>query len=220
MMDRNYLEHQHELAGIPHRPQVHFYATEEEKRWARKIRAKMGAGPVIMYSLSGSSVHKTWAGMDSIIAGLMIHYPTAHVVLVGGPECVILEQGWENEPRVHKTSGKWSIRQSLSFLDQCHLVMGPETGVLNAVACVPVPKIVFLSHSTHENLTRDWLSVTPIWSKKTSCPKRPDGVPACHILHYSWEHCTKDEVTSTAQCQADIDSAEVWDAVEAALGKV
>lgn len=219
LMDKNYLEHQHAIAGVVHKPQVHFYATSEEKQWARKTRSKMGQGPVVMYSLSGSSVHKTWAGLDSIIAGIMIHYPTAHVVLVGGPECVILEQGWENELRVHKTSGKWSIRQSLSFLDQCQLVIGPETGVLNAASCVPVSKIVFLSHSSHENLTRDWLNVTPIWSKRTSCPKRPEGVPACHMLHYGWAHCKMDEGTSTAQCQADIDTGEVWEAVAAALGK-
>jgi len=178
----------------------------------------MGTGPIIMWSLAGSSVHKTWAGLDNILASLMVQFPTCEVVLVGGPECVILEQGWEKEPRIHKTSGKWSIRQSLSFLSQCNLIIGPETGVLNAAACMPVPKIVFLSHSTEENLTRDWVNTTSLSSKGTHCKGRgQDEAPACHMMHYGWDTCTQDPETSTAICQAEISVEEVWHAVAAPL---
>lgn len=215
-MNRNYLEHQHDLADLPHRPQVRFYATEDEKRWAKKERAKM-AGPVVMYSLSGSSIHKTWAGLDHILAGIMLHSPDTHAVLVGGPEAVILEAGWEYEQRVHKTCGKWSIRQSLAFIDECDIIIGPETGVLNAACCLPMPKIVFLSHSTDENLTRDWENTYPVFSENTSCPGRAPGVPACHQLHYGWAHCKMDPVTSTAQCQADITVEQVASILEPLL---
>ena len=218
-MNENYVQFQHELAGVDHAPDVKFYATTDEKEWAVKKRKKMGDGPVIMWSLAGSSVHKTWAGLDTIIASVMVTYPSAHVVLVGGPEAVILEAGWENEPRVHLTSGKWSIRQSLSFLSQCDLVIGPETGVLNASACMEVPKIVFLSHSTHENLTRDWRNVFPLSSVGTQCPGRgTDDAPACHQLHYGWDHCRRDANTGTAQCQADISDQLVWQTVRKVLG--
>lgn len=214
-MNENYVEFQHELAGVPHNPQVKFYATDEEKSWAAHQRKKMGAGPIVLWSLAGSSVHKTWSGLDAIIASFMISYPESHVVLVGGPECVILEAGWENEPRVHKTSGKWSIRQSLAFLDQADLVIGPETGVLNAAACMEVPKIVFLSHSTHENLTRDWRNVFPLFSANTECPGRgANEAPACHQLHYGWAHCKQHPERGTAQCQADISEDVVWDTVK------
>lgn len=217
-MNENYVAFQHEMATVPHDPKVKFFATAEEKEWAAKTRNKMGTGPVIVWSLAGSSVHKTWSGIDSVLASIMLTYPEAHVVLVGGPECVILEQGWENEPRVHKTSGKWSIRQSLSFLAQAQLVIGPETGVLNAAACMSVPKICFLSHSTHENLTRDWINVYPVSSVGTVCPGRGnDEAPACHQLHYGWDHCKQDSTTGTAQCQADISVGVVWDAVKRAL---
>lgn len=213
----NYLEHQHEVAEVPHKPQVKFYATEEEKTWARRTRAKMGDGPVFMYSLAGSSVHKTWAGMDSIIAGIMIEYPTAHVVLVGGPEGVVLEQGWEKEPRVHRTSNKWTMRETMSFMTECQVIFGPETGVLNAASCLSMRKVVLLSHSSHENLSRDWVNTVAVWSEKTSCPKRPEGVPACHMLHYGWAHCTKNEETGTAQCQVDINPEDVWNGIASAL---
>ena len=220
-MNENYVAFQHELAGVPHTPRVKFYATAEEKDWARKTRAKMGPGPVVMWSLAGSSVHKTWAGLDNVLASIMVQYREANVVLVGGPECVILEQGWENEPRIHKTCGKWSIRQSLAFLEQVQLVIGPETGVLNAAACLEVPKIVFLSHSTHENLTRDWRAVFPLSSLGTVCPGRgADEAPACHQLHYGWTHCKQDPGTGTAQCQADISVELVWQTVQMALEPV
>ena len=210
MLNKNYVEFQHALAGVPHDPQIKFYNTEEEKSWARKERAKMN-GFVILWSLAGSSKNKVWSGLDNIIAALMVTYPDVDVVLCGGPECVILEAGWENEPRVHRTCGKWTIRQSLSFIAQSDLVIGPETGVLNAAANEDIPKIVFLSHSTEENLTRDWLHTTSLQSKGTKCKGRGnDEAPACHILHYDWEHCTKDENSGTAQCQVDITVDEVW----------
>jgi len=217
-MNENYVQFQHEIGGVPHDPQIKFFATDLEKKWAADTRKKLGTGPVVVWSLAGSSVHKTWAGLDAMLAGLMIHYPESKAVLVGGPECVILEAGWENEKRVMLTSGKWSIRQSLAFLAHADLIIGPETGVLNAAACMEVPKIVFLSHSTHENLTRDWRNVFPLSSTGTVCPGRGnDEAPACHQLHYGFGHCKKDETTGTAQCQADIPDGLVWETIEKAL---
>ena len=211
MMNRNYVEFQHKLAGVPHAPNIKFFPTREEREWAKATRSKMGKFAVL-WSLAGSSVHKTWAGLDHILASIMLGYPDAHVVLCGGPECVILEAGWEKEPRVHLTSGKWSIRQSLAFAStQADLVIGPETGVLNAVANEKVPKIVFLSHSTVENLTRDWTNTVSMWGRDTSCVGRGDNeAPACHQMHYGFTHCTKHEESGTAQCQVDISVEEVW----------
>jgi ADP-heptose:LPS heptosyltransferase len=212
----NYLEFQHMIAGIPHKPQVKFYPTIEERNWAKTVRSRMAPGPVVMYSLAGSSVHKTWAGMDNVIAGVMLHSDETTVVLVGGPECVILEQGWEKEKRVARTSGKWSIRQTLAFLDQTDILIGPETGVLNAASCMMMPKIVLLSHSSHLNLTRDWVNVHPIWSKESTCSRRKEA-EACHSMNYGWAVCEKDEVTSTAKCQAEIDPQDVYTAMEECL---
>lgn len=218
LMNRNYVEFAHGLAGIPHKPDVKFWATQEERVWAAKQKAKFGPGPIVMWSLAGSSVHKTWQGLDEVMARILLTYPDATIVLVGGPECVILESGWENEPRVVKTSGKWTIRQTLSMLSHAALVIGPETGVLNAAACMDMAKVCILSHSTHENLTRDWRKVFPIASENTTCPGRgANDAPACHQLHYGWANCLKNETTGTAQCQADISADQVWDAVKQSL---
>lgn len=218
LMNRNYVELQHAIAGIPYELDSHFYPTAEEVRWAKKERSKLGAGPVVVWSLAGSSVHKTWAGLDNVLACILMEFPTARVVLTGGPDCVILEAGWDNEPRIVRRSGVWSIRETLSFCKEADLVIGPETGVLNSVACEPVAKVVFLSHSTHENLTRDWKNVTALWSKNTHCAGRgANAAPACHLLHYGWDNCTRDDETGTAQCQKDIGVEEVWQCVYVAL---
>jgi len=218
LMNHNYLELQHKIAGVPFALLSKFYATPEEKQWARKELDRAGKGPVILWSLAGSSVHKTWPGLDSVIAALLLKYPEARIVLVGGPECVILEQGWEKESRVWLRSGKWTIRQSLAFAQVATLVIGPETGVLNAVAFEAVKKIVFLSHSTVTNLTRDWTNCVSLFSENTKCNGRGDNeAPACHQLHYGWDFCTRDPETHCAQCQADISTDAVWSAVQDAL---
>lgn len=215
MMNLNYLEVAHQLAGVPHDPQVRFFPTLEEKNWARETRRKMKAELVVLWSLAGSSIHKTWSGLDNIIASIMLHFPKVHVVLVGGADCQILEAGWENESRVHAFSGKWKMRQTMAFLEQCDLIIGPETGVLNAASCMDVSKICILSHSSYENLTRDWKNTIAIASEKTSCPGRGDNeAPACHQMHYGWAHCKKDDESGVAQCQADIPIQEVWEHVD------
>lgn len=217
-MNKNYVQFQHELAGLPHKPQVMFYPTLEEKQWARKEREKIKSKFVIMWSLAGSSVHKVWAGMDNVLAAILLDYPEAEIVLVGGPEAQMLEAGWENEPRIHKTCGKWSIRQTLSFLSEVDIVVGPETGVMNAAAQMNCWKILLLSHSTWENLCRDWEKTIAVWSENTNCKGRGNNeVPACHTLHYGWESCTKHEESGTAQCQFDIKPEEVWQEINKIL---
>lgn len=222
MLDRNYLEVQHAIAGVKYAPKMHFYASIEEKAWARKQRAKMGEF-VIGYALAGSSVHKTWGGLDNVLAAIMLDFPQVQVVLMGNEAGQLLERGWEKESRIHRRSGKWSIRESLAFMDVVDMAIGPETGVMNAAAQLPYPKVVFLSHSTHENLTRDWVNVHPLISKSTTCPGRGvNEAPACHQLHYGWQHC-KDDGNGLAQCMADITPEQayrvIWHCITGALEK-
>lgn len=218
VMNHNYVEFQHRIAGVKHEPNIKFYATLEEKEWARKERKRIGGDMLVLWSLAGSAVHKTWSGLDNVLAAFMLNYPTCRVVLTGGPECQILEGGWEKEGRIVKTSGKWNIRQTLAMLEHADLVIGPETGVLNAASMLPVRKVVMLSHSTVENLTRDWVNATSVWSKNTTCKGRGSNeTQACHTLHYGWDHCTRDDESGTARCQADISVDQVWEAIDHAL---
>jgi hypothetical protein len=72
------------------------------------------------------------------------------------------------------------------------VVVGQETGLLNAVAMEPMRKVVLLSHSTHENLTKHWVNTEALTgdvpcypchrstSRSTSAPstRRPAARPA------------------------------------------
>lgn len=207
-LNKNYVEFMHDIAEVPYDPLTcgqTFYPTEEERAWATAEREKM-PGNVFVWSLAGSAVHKTWPFLDSIIARILLIDRTANIVLVGGPECKLLECGWENESRVVRRSGEWSIRQSLAFAQVANMVIGPETGVLNAVAFEDMPKVVCLSHSSVENLTRDWVNTISLAPEKTSCYP-------CHKLHYSWEHCNRNDDHGVAQCQVDISPEAMFKAI-------
>ena len=209
LLNRNYLEMQCDLAGTENKYPMRFYSTEDERAWAKKQRAKMGDF-VIGWALAGSSVHKTWSGLDPAVAAIMLDFPQVHICFMGGESARILEQGWEKEPRVHRRSGAWSIRQSLAFMTECDMAIGPETGLMNAASYLPYPKVVFLSHSTDENLTRDWVNTHVLASESTVCPGRgANEAPACHQLHYGWEHCKKTE-SGTAQCMDDITQEQAY----------
>jgi hypothetical protein len=142
----------------------------------------------------------------------MIAYPDVKVVLVGDAMCKILEAGWEKEPRVICKSGEWTIRESISFAQVADIVVGPETGVLNAVSHDLVPKVVTLSHSSVENLTRDWVNVTSLTPKNVSCYP-------CHMMHYNWDNCRKHEDSGTAMCQFDISPEAMFAAIQDWIGE-
>jgi ADP-heptose:LPS heptosyltransferase/predicted SAM-dependent methyltransferase len=208
MLNRNYAEFANDLAEIPQEFNQRFYPTDEEKLWAQKERKAIG-GKIILWSLAGSAIHKTWPYLDTILARLMIE-TDVKVVLVGDVLCQLLEQGWEKEPRVFCKSGIWTIRESLSFARVADLVIGSETGVLNAVGMEEVEKIVMLSHSSVENLTKHWKNTQSL-EPKTSCYP-------CHKMHYNFDYCKRDETSGVAQCQADITPDEVYSAIQKALG--
>lgn len=216
MLNRNYVEFQHAVAEVSYELGQRFYPTADEQKWAAGERRLMGEF-VVLWSLAGSSLHKTWDGLDQILARILITYPTAHVVLTGGPECKMLESGWEEEPRVHGMCGVWSMRQTLSFLSECDLIIGPETGVMNGAALLDAPKIVFLSHSSVENLTRDWKNTVSLSSPNTPCWP-------CHQLHMNsdgWDkHCPRTPrlaedggARGVSHCMGEVSPEMVWDAV-------
>lgn len=214
VMNHNYLEIEHDIAGIEYNFSPHFYPTPEEREWAVRERLKIGGNLVVCLSMSGSSVHKTWPYMDQIIARLLITFPECRIVLLGNEMSKILETGWEKEPRVLRRSGEWEIRKTLTFCcKQADIVIGPETGVLNAVGMEDVAKVCFLSHSTKENLTKHWINTIAI--------EPPASVPCypCHTLHYNWDHCMRNEQSGVAECQTQIPADVAWIAILGILKK-
>lgn len=223
LCNHNYLEFMAKLGELPFYPEHHFYESEQEHDRAQEFLDKIGSQTnkdwilgqrwtrpfVIMWCLAGSAVHKAYPHQDAVIARILTEIPHAHVITVGDGFCEILEAGWENEPRVHCRSGKLDIRDTLALAKVVDLVIGPETGVMNAVAFESNAKVVLLSHSTPENLTKHWSNTEAIETKDTPCYP-------CHQLHYGWKNCTEHKDSGTALCQWNISPARVWEAVQRA----
>lgn len=235
-MNRNYLEWTHLLADVPPPYKPKFYSTLEERAWARKQKERFGKR-VVLWSLSGSSNHKRWPHLDEIILRICGWYEDVHVVLVGDETCKLLEQGWgkfddekndlvETTSKVHLRSGKWSIRESMAFAEVADLIIGTETGLLNAAGMMDVPKVITLSHSSPEMLVKHWRNTIALEQPDgVGCHKRwPQNGGACRQLHGGeghnpWADCYQHEETGSALCQFHISVEQMWQAVEHLLGK-
>ena len=99
----------------------------------------------------------------------------------------------------------------MAFAEEADMLVGPETGMLNAVSMLPMPKVVMLSHSSEFNLTRDWVNTVAL--KSRGCPESP-----CHRMHYTREFCPEDEETGASLCAAALKPQEVYDAIVSGLG--
>lgn len=223
MMNKNYTEFMYKLAGfdcddknLPDAPR--FFETDYEMSFAQEFIDSID-GLVIMWVLSGSSMHKVWPYTDSVIAHYMIHYDNINFVLVGDDQCRILEFGWQEEPRVLCQSGKLSVRQTIAIARKCSLVIGPETGILNAVSGDAVPKIIMLSHSSVNNLTKYWTKTTALHPNRALCECYP-----CHKMLHSLEKCNPvltemhDGTAPAAKCKTLIQPPEVIKHIDKYIG--
>lgn len=200
----NYMERTHDIAGLPYKFLPKFYPTLEEKKHARRQRKKIKSKYVILWALSGSSVHKVYPWTDAVMSRILMDRKDLSFVTVGDGLCELLEVGWEDEKRVVTKSGKWSVRETLAFLDVCDVVVGPETGVLNAASTLDCHKTVMLSHSSHENLSKHWKNTTALGPEDY-----PDYCFPCHKMHYGFSTCNRDKETGGAMCAAKINPKNV-----------
>ena len=197
----NYLEAVHRLAGVPRKWAQRFFPTADETREA--LGRVTAHRKTAVFAISGSTLPKFWPYADELLQGLV---QRGYDVWVMGDL-----RGCALTPRkgVHVVGLGWSIRQSLAFSLIADVVVGQETGILNAVAFEPMRKVVLLSHSTAKNLTAHWKNTIAL-----------HGTPACwpcHQIHYlqnGWVHCNQDETTKVAKCQSTISVDQVLAAVD------
>lgn len=244
IMNTNYMDFMHAIGEVPNENYIGFYPTKAEQKKMMGLRDKMGNVPVIVWSLSGSSIHKTWPWVPEVICWLMQH-TNATVVLIGGKECQLLECGicqnlmkhyygmsakksdkmklsemlleikkkTDGVNRILCKSGNWNIREVLTFLEYTNIVVGPETGVLNAASVMPMAKVVMLSHSSHDNLTRDWVNTTVLEPVNTPCYP-------CHRMHYNRKFCPEDKPTGASMCAASIEPGIMMAAIVDCLKRI
>lgn len=247
LMNANYIEFTHAIADVPFKPRPWFYETGEEKAEALKLRnsATQGRRPLVLWCLTGSSVHKRTPHLPVVLAWLLMNTNFA-VITVGDGMCRQLEAA--SAQAILKTFGKWeagkvdalpdfdalikavheipnvrgrwrprseelTIRETLTLAKVSDVVVGPETGVLNAVSMAPgIEKVVMLSHSSHVNLTRDWPAVTPLTGAVECYP--------CHRMHHDFSHCRESkEFPQFAACAAAIEPMRIYTAIGEAVAR-
>jgi ADP-heptose:LPS heptosyltransferase len=179
--DHNYMDKMLERARLPERGlNGEIYFTKKEENWAKRYIKKHAKGKFfVLWSLSGSSFHKSWAWAEQAANAFLKAHKDVVICTVGGVLEKLLE--WEH-PRVIQCSGELTMRQSLSLTKFADLVVGTETGILNSASCFDTPKVIMLSHSTKENLTKYWNNCVTILPKDTPCYP-------CHKLHHHRETC-------------------------------
>lgn len=219
--DKNYYETALHIAGVPRvmpAPGVHL--ADEEIAWANHVRTHIEPGPVVVWALSGSSFFKLYPALN-VVAG-MLTADGINVVLVGEGETskllemaivqTMVEDG-ANTKRIYPQVGKWTLRKSIAVATKADCVVGPETGLMHAVAFADVPKVIYLSHSAPENLLYYWKNTTYLAPAADLCPCYP-----CHQVHIVKETCHYDEKNGGALCTTTIAPQWVYGNIKHALG--
>lgn len=199
----NYVQRMAAWCGLPfdaETTQQRFYPTAVEIAQAAKRRAEFD-GPVVVINPSGSTLPKWWPHVDKLTARLTKQ--GVHCVIVGD----LRGQTFKAGPLVRIVGTDWPIREVIAFAQLADVVVGEESALVNAVAYEGMLKIVLLSHSSHDNLTRDWTETLAI------APAGVDCYP-CHRVHHGWTHCKRDKATGAAWCQAAIGVDDVAEQVE------
>lgn len=202
--NKNYLDYTMERAGYPElkgEPTELFF-TEEEEELAQMFMEAHKDKFVVLWALSGSAIHKVYPWAEYVAGTIwQKHEKEVLIITIGDDLSRMIEWALPNTlPRC----GIFTIRQSLLLTKYAHLVIGPETGVLNAAACYDTPKIVLLSHSSEENLTKYWKNVTALHPENCHCHP-------CHKLIYT-DTCPKGKFAGRPRCMENIRPEMVYKA--------
>jgi len=228
----NYLEYVHDFCGLPYAPiGARFYPTDAEQATAQQDKVEKllngsGSGrPLIGYVCSGTRVDKRHP-LAGIFLARLISELGATVALFGGwHKDRMIGEEIEKQVRNHNRnldgirscisiSDKediWPLRRGLTQLQNCDMVITPDTGPAWAVSMVHIPKILIVSHASAENIGKYWVDTTILEADRSRVPCYP-----CHRLHTDFRTCTPnfDETgpacTSDVSVEAIVRCAKLW----------
>jgi len=136
----NYCELLHAIAQVPYGFEQRFHPSPEERQWVLEMA---GRERTVAWALSGSAHHKVWPWVGPALVQLLERHPDCRVFLLGGPqdrekgetllECLRACQG-RLSGRVTSLVDRCTMRQAMALAQLAHVVVGPETALLNAVA--------------------------------------------------------------------------------------
>lgn len=201
----NYLETVHDYAGLPHDFRQAYFASDEEMRAARAIRAKLPDGPLVVLNPCGSGPAKTWPHAQAFMRRLAA--AKIACVVLGDLRDLDLE---EIEPYAVVVGTEWPVRLALAFVQLADAVVATESLIANSVAQTNSLKVVLLSHSSNDNLTRHWKNTAALEAGAVACHP-------CHRIHGHMGFCGKDTATGAAACMASYGPDRVADFIIARL---
>lgn len=187
----NYLERIHDYADVPHEWRQRFYPSEAEVAWARKWRAEL-PGPFVVINPAGSGPVKYWPHARRLME--LLAERRIYSMVIGDVK---------NDPTLADVEPYGTVigmglpvRAALTLATLADAVVATESLVANAVAFEPMLKIITLSHSSNENLTKHWRNTAAIEPAGLACHP-------CHRIHpigFTW--CARDQATGASACQA------------------
>jgi hypothetical protein len=195
-----------ELSGFPEAkgevPEMYFSQSEESM--AKDFRNYWDDKFMVLWGLAGSAYHKAYPWAEYVAGTFAKRHEDVLMITVGDEPCKVLE--WHNARTINQ-SGNWTVRQSFIMTKYADLVVGSDTGLLNAASCYDTSKIIFMSTNSIENLTKYWKNVTPLFADDCECQP-------CHRLIYS-NSCPKGTISGVApKCMEHIKPEVVLDAME------
>jgi ADP-heptose:LPS heptosyltransferase len=197
--DTGYVEHIHLISGVSG-PFLPRYCPETDEIDA----ANRVLGPKnIVLALAGSAEYKVWPHAPAFVSRVLAE-TDAKIFLAGGSKDAglaqeivdfVAEEGKNDPNRVVNLTNS-PVRAAFAVAWQSDVVVGPETGIMNAVAASAGRKIVLLSHSSPRNLTQHWLNTMAIQPSVACHP--------CHRLHQTTKFCPRGPSGGFAACAESI----------------
>lgn len=226
MCGRSYLEIVHDICDIPYEEIApNFFPTGEENTKARETKSKVG-DRVVGFVMSGSRLDKVHPQADIMVAKI-IRELGIPVILFGAPGKDLdnakliqkevkkinrSEEGLHLAISTDPEKPAWDIRRTLTQVQHCDLVVGPDTGPMWGVAMRDMPKIMLHSHASPENITKHWKNTTSLTADPVRVPCSP-----CHRLHDDASTCRPNEDKNGAACISDITVDDVVENVRRLL---
>ena len=215
----NYLDHMATIAEARTSKQPSFYATREEHEVignvVKQVTSYDGSNslPLIVWCVNGSGPDKIYPYIAEVIRRI-VDTTNAQVILTGDAGTsaqiagAVMHVLGDVSDRVFNKCGCYNIRQALTLVSYADVIVGPETGAMNCAAFQMSSKVLLLSHSSRENLSRDWV--------RTKSLSAPNHIPS-HKLHKDFNDCEQDPKTKAAVCMAGISPDEVYANVRRSL---
>lgn len=240
----SYLEAAHDVVGVPHEFGQLFFPTSEEQEdiASFKSRHSLDKKPLIGWVVSGTRVDKIYPFGAMAIARIISELDV-NIIMLSSPSSVRPIDGNHaeqilNHVKLTNSSEKgiyeardvpgagghsWSIRRMLTLAHSgCDLVIGPDSGIMWAVAMENIPKIVLHSHASVDNITKHWLNTISLHADQKKVPCSP-----CHLLHDTIDTCLEMQIKAGMKpstedigsaCIRSIDVQSLVTAVNSALG--